>query len=141
MTEGSLFAQSTGATTGIAEGGSVAIPLVDQTGTALSYDGTTATVVEAGTYLVMWNLLTAPSEGSGLTSVVIALEDTAGTTQYALSGVASATDPVLLSGQTVQSLSAGDTLVLRNRSGGAIDVAAVTGTDSYSGSLTIVKIA
>ena len=141
VTEGSLFAQSTAATTGIAEGGSVAIPLVDQTGTALSYDDTTVTVVEAGTYLVMWNLLTAPSEGSGLTSVVIALEDTAGTTQYALSGVASATDPVLLSGQTVQSLSAGDTLVLRNRSGGAVDVAVATGTDSYSGSLTIVKIA
>ena len=138
--EGTLFAQSTAGTTGIAEGGSIALPLVDQTGTALSYDGTTVTVVEEGIYLILWNVLSSPGGESGLTSVVIALENSAGTTKYALSGVASDTVPTLVSGQTVQSLSAGDTLVLHNRSGGAIDVAAAVGTDSYSGSLTIVKI-
>lgn len=100
----------------------------------MNYDGTTATISEAGTYLAVWTIL-AESATQG-DDVVIALENQAGTVQYAVSGGAAAT----VTGNTVTTLSAGDTLVLRNRSGDSITLTAVGDTVTYSGSFSLVKL-
>lgn len=134
ITENALYAEQRTGDTTVADGAAIPLSLVRLVGGAMNYDGSTVTVNEDGLYLAVWTIL-AESATQG-DDVVIALENQAGTVQYAVSGGAAAT----VTGNTVTTLSAGDTLVLRNRSGDSITLTAVGGTVTYSGSFSLVKL-
>lgn len=114
-----------------------------------------------GTYLAVWTLLVQGENededgdsqgGSGESQVIVALESQSGATQYALSGGVSEGQSQdgnsqgdgqgvsHVAGHSVVALVAGDTLVLRNRSGETITLTTVGGDFKYSASFTIVKI-
>ena len=114
-------------------------------GDDIAYDPTSGafTLTEAGTYLAMWDmLLSVNNVPSG--NIVVALESADGNTRYALSGVTTATSTQtgVVSGSAVFTAQAGDTIVLRNRSGRAIRFSiAAGGNDSYSANVTVVRLA
>ena len=112
-------------------------------GTDVSYDPATnaVTITNPGTYFITWDALTeAPT---GVSDVVLNLEDQNGTV-LGSSGENVAVQPgnAHVSGSTVATLSAGDTVSLVNRSTDSINMNGVTGSaNSYSSGMSVVRLA
>ena len=130
-------------TTTVPEGSPIPLGAAAVTGTDASYDPATnaVTITNPGTYLIQWNALTeAPT---GVSDVVLNVEDQNGTV-LGSSGENVAVQPgnANVSGSTVATLNAGDSIRLVNRSTGGINMNGVTGSaNSYSSGMTVVRLA
>lgn len=141
-----LYAQRETDSDGIDDGSAIPIPVVRTIGSAITGDGTTVTVHQDGTYVAVWVILVRGRDTlpGGSTQVIVGLESTNGMVKYALSGGIAQNQGqngiAHVVGSSAVSLKAGDTLVLRNRSGFPIELKAATATEKFSASLTVFKI-
>ncbi len=112
------------------------------TGVEYASDTGAVTIQTDGLYLFSWSLLLR-NENEADTNVVVALEDSAGADQYALSGAHTVTgnpDAVIV-GTALLDARAGDTFVLRNRSGHAVRFNAASGASAgIAGNLTAMRV-
>ena len=107
-------------------------------GTDVSFDPAenAVNVTNAGTYLILWNVLADSPAGGGDT--VLTLEDQNGTVLGSSGGAPGSS---AVSGSAVATLSAGDSIRLMNRSNDSITMNGVTGTpDSYSSGMSVVRL-
>lgn len=98
-------------------------------------------ILESGIYLFIWHI---PAGGDGDMNMIVTLESTDGETAYARSGAVYESErgsAVVVHGSAAANLTAGDEAVLRNRSGGALKIAALSGGGiDYSGSITVIRV-
>ena len=129
---------NTDLTTAVPVGSPIPMGETAATGTDASFDPATnaVTVANPGTYLFLWNALTDAPAGGGDT--VLTLEDQNGT-ELGSSGANPGDTAV--SGSTVATLNAGDSVRLVNRSNETVNMNGVTGTpNSYSSGMTVVRL-
>ena len=134
----------TGADTVVATGANIPLTQTRVIGTGVAIDATdsTVTIAQDGDYLFIWNVLGHTATVGD--SIVVTLETTDAQTVYAHSGAENqdTTYGTAVSGSTVVSLAAGDTLALRYQGTPNLQLDPVTGTDAeaYTVSLTVVGL-
>ena len=132
--------QTTPPADAIADGGTIPLNLVRNIGGDLSYDAAQNGVrAQAdGAYHVEWNLNLTRADGD----VVVTLENADSAEVYARSGdKQSANAAHSVAGASVVTLQTGDTLILRNRSGAPVTLAAANGNgEAYAASLTVTRL-
>ena len=132
--------QTTPPADAIADGGTIPLNLVRNIGGDLSYDAAQNGVrAQAdGAYHVEWNLNLTRADGD----VVVTLENADSAEVYARSGdKQSANAAHSVAGSSVVTLQTGDTLILRNRSGAPVTLAAANGNgEAYAASLTVTRL-
>lgn len=138
-----LHTQSnTDLTTAVPVGSPIPLGETAVAGTDASFDPATnaVNIINPGTYLILWNALTEATTGTG--DVVLTLEDQTGTVLGSSGGnVAALPGNTAVSGSTVATLNAGDSIRLVNRSADSINMNGVTGTpNSYSSGMSVVRI-
>ena len=129
---------NTDLTTAVPVGSPIPLGETAVAGTDVSFDPATnaVNVTNPGTYLILWNALTDTPAGGGDT--VLTLEDQNGTV---LGSSGANPGNTAVSGSTVVTLNAGDSLRLVNRSNESINMNGVTGTpNSYSSGMSVVRI-
>ncbi len=100
------------------------------------------TIQADGLYVFGWSLLLR-NDNETDADIVTALEDGSGANQYALSGAHTVTEypGTVIVGTALLEARAGDTFVLRNRSGHAVRFHAASGSSAgIAGSLTVMRV-